>query len=116
MGATAFGRTKVCEILIFVKFIDQKVKIQKVLDPKIEYMYRCLYCDYHVLYPMYFCTVNKKGWRGGACTTPLNLPGHHVIEIHVLSQLSYARNRCRFYRCYFMLAVGEMFSAMTKIL
>ena len=71
MGAMAIGRTKVCEILIFVKFIDQKLKIQKVLDPKIEYMYRCLYCDYHVLYPMYFCTVNKKGGGGEVLAPPL---------------------------------------------
>ena len=70
MGAMAIGRTKVCEILIFVKFIDQILKIQKVLDPKIEYMYRCLYCDYHVLYPMYFCTVNKKGVEGGCLHHP----------------------------------------------
>ena len=78
MGATAFGRTKVCEMLTFVKFIDQKVKIQKVADLKIEYVYRYLYCDYHVLHSLYFCNVNKKGVEGGACTTLPNLLGHHV--------------------------------------
>ena len=70
MGATAFGRTKVCEMLIFVKFIDQKVKIQKVADLKIEYVYRYLYCDYHVLHTLYFCNVNKKGGGGGGCLHP----------------------------------------------
>ena len=64
-------RPKVCEMLIFVKFIDQKVKIQKVADLKIEYVYRSLYCDYHVLHSSYFCNVNKKGGGGGgACTPP----------------------------------------------
>jgi len=38
-------------------------------DIDIMYWYSC--CGYHVLHPMYFCTVNKNGGGGGVLAPPL---------------------------------------------